>query len=246
MNEHHIIPTLYRWEALDYKSHTLPCALGMWIGELECLLWCALNSPPGDWLEIGSFKGGSFTALGLAREEAGLDPTVFACDIKFDPMVEQGIINAGIGYLIQKIECNSQALNIRPELQDRKISFAFIDGWHSYNGVLQDVHAISSYLTKNAIIAFHDVSPMSYGDEALLYFKSIKPTKEKHQKLMSDFTENFRLDEAVATLLGTGNFELVEIPIRKYEQHYKETSLKEWVRGTTSPYNSFCAIRKVK
>lgn len=246
MNEHLILPIMYGFESLDIKSHSYPNPIGMWPNEMECLVWSALNSPQRDWLEIGSFYGGSACLLGLSRDEANLGPTVFSCDIQFKPMVDINIINSEVGHLITKIECNSQSLGQREELEGHKLSLVFLDGHHAYNSVLQDVSAISKYLVDGAILGFHDVSDRTYKEDANEYFEFICPNKEEHQQLMSDFSENFRLDEAVATLLNTGNYELVDIPVRRYELHQKETGLSEFVRGTTSPLNSFCAIRKVK
>ena len=59
--------------------------------------------------------------------------------------------------------------------------------------------------------------------------------------------EDFRVDEAIFDILmDHKDFELMERS-KEYDcEHFQETQLTEWVRGTTSPFNSLAAIRRTK
>lgn len=245
MHEDLIIPIKYKFDKLGIRPHTLPNAIGMWPNEQECLLWCVLNSEPGDWLEIGSFCGGSAVLMGLASIATKNSNTVFTVDIDFSkhiPYVDVNLTNAGLLNKVKKIETDSTFLDSDRNLKNRKISFAFIDGFHSYNQVLLDFEALYPYFTDHAIVAFHDVSPKMYDKNCRQYVDTLK---FDHELLIRDNSEDFRLDEAVSRILQMSpSWELLGIPIRKTETHFKETGLTEWVRGTTSPFNSFVAIQR--
>ena len=82
-----LIPNITRnFKRFGIKPHQLPNAIGMWPNEQECLLWCALNSNLEDnWMEIGSFCGGSAVLLCLARRLTNNKPnSVYSVDCDFD------------------------------------------------------------------------------------------------------------------------------------------------------------------
>ncbi len=56
-------------------------------------------------------------------------------------------------------ETHSQLLSI---LKNKKIDLLFIDGDHSYEGVKKDFELYKSSVSKNGIIAFHDIVPDSF------------------------------------------------------------------------------------
>jgi len=243
MHENLVIPLRFEFERFNIRSHFLPNAIGMWPNEQECLLWCCLNSVHGgDWLEIGSFCGGSAVLMCLARQQLNLGPSVLSVDINFNKMFDKNVAAGGFKTLSKKIESNSSDLQLCGQ-----IDFAFIDGFHSFRQVLADFIAIRSNLHEDAIIGFHDVSPNIYKDNNEDYLHECYTYVNTHYNSLANFTEqDFRLDEAVVFICATYGYKIIHIPCRRVEKHFRETQLTDWVRGKTSPFNSFVAIQKDK
>ena len=85
-------------------------------------------------------------------------------------------------------------------------------------------------------MAFHDVSPE---------IKERLNDEVDFESLFKSTTEDFRLDEAINYVLKNNkDFMFLDIPVKRNIRHFKETHLTNWVRGTTSPFNSFAAIRR--
>ena len=59
--------------------------------------------------------------------------------------------------LCVKVECYSD--DIAENYNGEKISFLFIDGFHSFKQVINDFRTVLPYMSDDAIVAFHDVSP---------------------------------------------------------------------------------------
>ena len=235
------------FDLLGILPHTMPNAIGMWPNEQLCLVWCALQADPAyDWWEIGSFCGGSTVLLGLAKKQGTCYTSVVAVDPAFNPMFDLNIKRAKLQDVVSKVKATSlDALN----RNDAPISFAFIDGWHSFKAVVSEFEIMRRCLTDDAIIAFHDVSPMvkdlnakpsgpEYIRDKMSYVKANWNT------LISETEQDFRIDEAVIYICEKYGYEVIEIPVQEHITHFQETGLKWWVRGKTSPYNAFVAIRK--
>src|SRR5210317_702229 len=97
-----------KFNTFGIQVHGLPNAIGLWPNEQECLVWAASQVPNGDWLEIGSFCGGSAVLLCLTRKELNLGPKVISVDINFNPMFDLNVYNRGkFNNIHEKIECDS-------------------------------------------------------------------------------------------------------------------------------------------
>lgn len=250
-----LIPNITRsFKRFGIKPHQLPNAIGMWPNEQECLLWCALNSNLEDnWMEIGSFCGGSAVLLCLARRLTNNKPnSVYSVDCDFDKYqsiagTQSYVGNSAMGMfdynvykkgafqdLCRQVNCYSD--DIQENYDDGNVSFLFIDGFHSFAQVVKDFETVKPFFSKDAIIAFHDVSP------------DIKKTVKEDidfEPLFKSTKEDFFLDEAINYILKNNpDFYLLDIPAKRNVKHFKETRLTSWVRGTTSPFNSFAAIRR--
>lgn len=244
MHEDKVIYLKSRFDEFNIKNHTLPNAIGMWPNEMECLLWLCLNAPSGDFMEIGSFCGGSAVLMCLARELIGMGPRVVSVDIDFNKygMFDKNIAAGGFGNISYKLECDSN--NIKQQYDGKPLSMVFIDGWHSFGQVIRDFYQIKPFLTNGAFIAFHDVSPKMYTKNNELYLKECRQRAiDSFDAWYSDPEQNFILDEAVSYLLSKENISIVDIPVRYEEFYPRETGLKNWVRGTTSPFNSLVAVQ---
>ena len=115
MHEDKIFTLIYQFKRFGILSHWMPNAIGLWPNEQECLLWLTLNSSPrADWMEIGSFCGGSAVLMCLARRMLVENhPTVYSVDCDFDKygMFDKNVYKmGGFSMVSKKIECDSNCL----------------------------------------------------------------------------------------------------------------------------------------
>jgi predicted O-methyltransferase YrrM len=226
------------------QTHGLPNAIGLWPNEAECLVWAALNSGPGDWVEIGSFCGGSAVLLCLARRQLKLGPKVISVDNDFNPMFDLNVYNRGkFQDIHEKLEIDSNQLSAHLA-NESDIGLAFIDGYHSFDKVVDDFDQVYDWLSDDAIVIFHDTSP-HFGLESHKK-ETLEFVKKNLELLENDKEENFRIDEAIYYICKSYGFSPITIPVKKEIGHFQETGLTKWARGTTSPFNAVVAIRKNK
>jgi predicted O-methyltransferase YrrM len=245
MNEDKVFPIFYDFQRLNIPSHhTYGNSIGMFNNEIQCLIWCALNSSSGDWIEIGSHKGGSTIVLCLVRQYLKYGPTIYTFDKKYDEWFDKNINNNGFFHLIKKIEDTTPNFEAY-YTKNQYLSLAFIDGFHSFKWILQDFHAIQPYLTSDCIICFHDCSPHMYSSRNIEYVDHLySQSVTNYDKWINDESHNFLVDEAISYIMRKYGYQLLEIPVRNNEVHVKETGLTKWKRGTTSTFNSFVGISK--
>lgn len=255
MYEKFIPDIVAKFNKFRIKSHSLPNAIGMWPNEQECLLWLALNSElDSNWMEIGSFCGGSAVLMSLARRATNNKRnSVYSVDCDFNKykamngsqsyygdvamnMFDYNVYKQGGFYdICKKLVCYSDDIPDHYNSDD-KIGLLFIDGYHSFNQVVKDFYTVKPYFSKNAIVAFHDVSP---------HIKDSSKHKFNWEALEESTEEDFCLDEAVSYILHKEkDFTLLDIPVKKNIKHFAETGLTKWVKGTTSPFNAVAAIRR--
>jgi predicted O-methyltransferase YrrM len=239
MHEDKIFTLIYQFKRFGILSHWMPNAIGLWPNEQECILWLALNSSAEvNWMEIGSFCGGSAVLMCLARQMLTENhPAVYSVDCDFDKygMFDKNVYGmGGFARISKKIECDSN--DLEKHYSGDPLSFVFIDGFHSFEQVVNDFNKVLPWLTEDATVAFHDVSPSLTNNIDKKY---------DYDELFQNSHEDFRLDEAVSYILENNkDFSLIDIPVKKDILHFKETNLKKWVRGKTSPFNALAAIRR--
>lgn len=232
-----------QFDRMGILPHTLPNAIGMWPEEQECLVWCAEQCDPDiNWLEIGSFCGGSTLLLGFAKKQMGGKSKIFAVDNNFNPMFDYNVKKSKLNNIV-KLECNSWDIL---QYYNAPLSFIFIDGWHSFSAAINEFQLLQSLMTEDCIVGFHDVSPQMTKNDPKYIQKCYEIGMKEFNSLISSGEQDFRLDEAIAIICVQYKYEIVDIPIRTNPTHFQETRLTEWVRGETSPFNSFTAIRKIK
>lgn len=234
--------TIDQFDMLGILPHTLPNAIGMWPNEQECLVWCTLEAPLNlDWVEVGSFCGGSAAILSLAKRSGG--GSVVAIDVAHKPIFDLNMKRLEFDN-VKKVQSTGVAYlqsNTNP------IGLLFLDGFHSFRSVVAEFEAAQSQLTDDAIICFHDVSPAMWTNSNQTHMRNCyRYALDNWQDLMSSEEEDFRIDEAIAYICEMHKYKIIEIPIREPLQYYRETGLDCWVRGRTSPHNAFTAIRKIK
>ena len=231
-----------QFDRFGILPHTLPNAIGMWPEEQECLVWCALQSVPGyNWLEIGSFCGGSTVLLALAKQLHDKTSQVIAVDNNFNPMFDYNVFTKGKFHnIVQKIRCDSCDIL---QHYNSPLGLIFLDGWHSFSALINEFQLLQPLMSEDCIVGFHDVSPHTtdFGYMSDRYYFA----KNNFDNLINNKEQDFRIDEAVAYITTEYGYSIIDIPVRTNETHFPETHLTEWVRGETSPFNSFTAIQRI-
>jgi predicted O-methyltransferase YrrM len=253
-----------KFDSFGFREHQYPNAIGMWKEEQEALVECLTQvDPKYDWLEIGSFMGGSACLMCIAKK---LDlfgyisgSNVVSVDLNFSRFANA--FNRNV-YRVGKFQECHQKLEISSwkllEHYNNPISFAFIDGWHSFKGAYLDFKNVDKLLVDDGIVAFHDVSPQPYKTTDIdSYYEAYKEnctllmseklpgvdfdSDEEYHK--AEVQQNFALDELVAYILKERNYELVNLKSINGQTHFDRAGY-EWKRGNTSPFPSFVALRK--
>jgi predicted O-methyltransferase YrrM len=199
----------------NFTVHAYPNAIGLWPNEQESLLWLGLNADPkGNLLEIGSFCGGSAVLLCLARKYLNAGPTVYSVDRGFERIFDHNLKH--FSDLSKKITCDS--IELAKHYDGSPISFAFIDGWHSFKGALTDFQTVEPWLMSNAFVAFHDVAwqplPDGFIDEHYALAKS-KYSEWMAEKLPNNngIEQSYNLGGVVAWLVKEYGYKLVNVPV---------------------------------
>ena len=147
------------------------------------------------------------------------------------------------GSIVEKLECHSKDIL---QHYNEPLSFIFLDGWHSFSTIINEFNLLQHLMTDDCIIGFHDVSPTITKHDPGHIMKYYTIAMSEFDTLMNSKEQDFRLDEAISYICMKYGYRIIDIPVRNDETHFPETHLTEWVRGTTSPLNSFTAIKKMK
>ncbi len=118
------------------------------------LLWRAACATSGDLLEIGRRHGGSTVLLALATQDRKITSIDFAPD--HAASVQAFFERPGVSPRLELLVADS-----RKTLDGRRFGFLFIDGDHSFDGVLSDVEAHWNSLQGDSrlLCVFHDAIP---------------------------------------------------------------------------------------
>ena len=123
---------------------------------------------PGDILEIGSFKGKSTIILAKSAAAAGLekihacDPLSLSCETDPSDATEDELPSIFYGnlkkYNVNEIvEFHQMKSGKLAESWNNPLKILWIDGDHTFNGVMSDFTLFKPYLTPGSIVCFHDV-----------------------------------------------------------------------------------------
>jgi predicted O-methyltransferase YrrM len=220
--------------------HSNANGIGLWPKEQLTLTWllgCGVDHSM-DWVEVGTFCGGSAILLALARVESELSEKakVFSIDPNPRLIADVNFKTAKVDHKVSQQKFLSQ--DFLKFLSDAKshdydIGFAFLDGFHSFKQVTLEFELLKKFLPEGGIVAFHDVPPdfhpgpyvpREYGDN-----------------------EDFLIDDAINYILHNHpDWEFLPIPKGFQCNHFAETGRKTWVRGQTSPFNAIAAIQRKK
>ena len=113
----------------------------------------------GAVVEIGTCAGKSAIALGYGRQSTGRAP-IHSIDIVEHPSLRDNLHRAGVEDFVRCSLLGSER-SARDWLEP--IELLWIDGDHSYNGVLRDIRAWAHHVVPGGVLAFHDY-PAPGGD----------------------------------------------------------------------------------
>ena len=126
---------------------------------------------PAHIVEIGSYLGRSTVFFAKSLEVLGLDGTVTAVDPHTGD--RQHLENLGVTTLTSfemfqsHLSVTQVTERVRPIVAsshdaaagwDEPIDFLFIDGWHSYDAVMEDGHDWIPHLSERGVVVFDDAS----------------------------------------------------------------------------------------
>lgn len=172
-----------------------------WLSESQAhiLYNTALKYSNSNICEIGSYKGKSSIALGLACKKNAnklycIDPwqgtysDLEKCSKEIQIKFEKGfyeywlenIEKAGVKDVLVPLKgCSKDVLT-----KDLKLKFkmAFIDGCHEYDSVIEDFNLIKSFLEPGSTLIFHDVTS-SWPGAYKAWHQAIKTQLKKTQEI---------------------------------------------------------------
>jgi predicted O-methyltransferase YrrM len=159
-------------------------------GEKVLLMDLARRCPGTTYVEIGSYLGASscFIARGISRSRTG--GRLFCVDTWMNDAMTEGISDT-----YHQFEANTQPYGtivtaIRGRSCDAAVSFndeidfLFIDGDHSYAGVVADIQAWFPKLSQDTMVIFHDYAWAEGVQQAVEEF--VKPVEKTPGRLIEN------------------------------------------------------------
>ena len=208
---------------LSNSLFTHPVSVHPGVGEI--LYSIARNLRPETVVEIGSFIGYSSICFAQAMEDNNQGVgTVYGIDL-FHPhtkhplflkqdvdnplqLAEDNAKKAGLDHRIVFLKGSSHELAGDLLSKIGPIDILFIDGDHTYNGVLRDYNLYHAKVRKNGLIIFHDIYPERCGwwGPRILLDSLKRSIRRRYDILEIDTPDGFGL--AVCKKLFDGAYEI--------------------------------------
>lgn len=134
--------------------------------------WNALVNLVGNiesFIEIGTYKGGSF--IELCKLTSGLKISIDLPNANTGKISKHFVTrmhnNIGkkfkdVHFIVGDSKNESTIENLRSILKDKLVDFMFIDGDHAYEGVKSDYNMYKEFVKPGGLIAFHDIIESDY------------------------------------------------------------------------------------
>jgi predicted O-methyltransferase YrrM len=126
----------------------------------------SLTPPALCVVEIGSYCGGSTVVIARTAARRAARARVFAIEPfsaegaryqrNYEALFDANVAEWGVGSTIQKVRKLSDEAAV--EWKD-PIDFLYIDGDHSYDGVVRDIRNFVPFVRDGGVFAFHDYKP---------------------------------------------------------------------------------------
>jgi hypothetical protein len=109
----------------------------------------------GAILEIGRLHGKSTAVLAMGLHDGGAPGPLYSVELdgKHKPIAEEHLRERGLLGLVTLVQGDSAATI--PELPGQ-FDTVFLDGDHSYQGVMRDLHALEGRIESGGVAIFHD------------------------------------------------------------------------------------------
>jgi predicted O-methyltransferase YrrM len=126
----------------------------------------AITPPAQSVVEIGSYCGGSTVVIARTAARRVPGARVFAIEPfsadgaryqrNYEALFDANVADWGVGSTIQKVRKLSDEAAL--EWKD-PIDFLYVDGDHSYEGVVRDIRNFVPFVRDGGVFAFHDYKP---------------------------------------------------------------------------------------
>jgi len=149
----------------DYKTEVRHGEVCMDNIELHGLVRAirTLDRAPECVVEIGSYCGGSTVVIGraAARRNPGvrlyaIEPFTFheaRYQYDYEGLFDRNVAEWGLAANVVKVRKTSEKVALD---WDREIDFLYIDGDHTYEAVVRDIHNFVRFVRAGGLFAFHD------------------------------------------------------------------------------------------
>jgi predicted O-methyltransferase YrrM len=111
---------------------------------------------PGDLLEIGTFRGRAAATMAMALESAGNPARVVSIDIDAGVLEDAARGLAAVGLANRVTLARGTADTVLSRMPELRPGLVFVDGDHSYRGVMRDLTAIEPLVPNGSIVVLHD------------------------------------------------------------------------------------------
>lgn len=147
-----------------------------------------INQRPSTVVEIGSYLGRSTVLLSLAAKKAGRPATVFAVDPHTGDRQQLERLGAEAlpSFLLFQENCRAAGVEdiVRPLLSTstaagkdwtEDIDVLYVDGWHSYEAVIEDGRTWLPHLAPNGVAVFDDF--VAYPEVSCAVYDLVSPNR---------------------------------------------------------------------
>ncbi|GIV33629.1 MAG: hypothetical protein KatS3mg031_1164 [Chitinophagales bacterium] len=192
----------------------------------------------GEVVEIGTNVGKSTIALAFAQKVKNGRP-IHTIDIFQHPAIEQNLQRAGVSQYVNRIISPS---HVAAKQWNKPVKLLWIDGDHSYRGVVTDIKNWSKFVVEGGLIALHDY-PGHYGSKVV--FRAIADSV-----LMDPFQYRILHDREAGSIIVFQKLQQTaqSLPSRNKIRdfiYWKTRNLRAWIIETF-PGFAQKLIRKIK
>lgn len=225
--------------------------ISFWEFEIDALIDAALRVPDGNFVEYGSFYGGSSCLLGLTLQEKG-NNKLDSIDIKHGLPFYRNVYRRA--RLDNIVVYDMKSCDYKHD--GSPISLTLSDSWHDFKTVLAEFKNVEPYTIPGGVFAVHDCEPDTY-DNIFFYQERYKANLTKllggeHKAVDSarkdcyhsaEAEQDFEHGAAIAYILDNyTNWELVRFGPTQYQS--MESITGPWQRGRVSPVSSLVFLEK--
>lgn len=155
---------------------------------------------PGDVLEIGTFRGRATATMAMALVSAGNPARVVGIDIDDGVLraAASGLSKAGLGHRVTLTRGTAET--VLPRMPKLRPGLVFVDGDHSYRGVMKDLATLAPIVPDGSIVVLHDYE--GYAAEDPYFTRVFEAAADSWLSSECDFLGRFGLSGAFVRRSG--------------------------------------------